>query len=291
MLNKYSMKNLKKYTKYFVSNIISNTSSLINRNDFNSVTVLMLHNISKSNFNNFKELIFHLTKEYNFLTRDEFHLFLNGKLDLKAKTLFLTFDDGFYSNFLIAKEILDPLGIKAIFFVLPGFIDSSSNAEQVSFVVDSIYSGQAPKDLRTSEMVPMGWNHLSELINNGHSIGSHTYNHFRLSEIKENDLFNREIIRAGDYLEKKLGVSIQDFAYPFGNIDSINQGAIAIAKQRYKYIYSGVRGCNLRDTHPAGIKREVINVADSIKYNQSIISGGLSPFYYNHRRRLELMIK
>ena len=285
------MKNLKVYTKYFVSNIISNTSSLMNRNNFNSVTVLMLHNISRNNFKNFKELIINIAKEYNFLTRDEFHLFLNGELDLKAKTLLLTFDDGFYSNFLIAKEILDPLDIKAIFFVLPGFIDCSSNKEQVSFVVDSIYSGRPPSDIRRAEMVPMGWNHLSELINNGHSIGSHTYNHYRLSEIMENDLLEREIIRAGNYLENKLGVEIQDFAYPFGNIDSINQDAMAIVKQRYKYIYSGVRGSNLWNTDPAALKREVINITDSIKYNLSIISGGLSPFYYNHRRQLDLMIK
>ena len=50
----------------------------------------------------------------------------------------LTFDDGFYSNYIIAKEVLKPLGIKAIFFVTTEFIDSKNKDLQQNFIKQNI---------------------------------------------------------------------------------------------------------------------------------------------------------
>ena len=91
----------------------------------------------------------------------------------------------------------------------------------------------------------------------------------------------------GFFLENKLGVEIQDFAYPFGNIDSINEDAMAIVKQRYKYIYSGVRGTNMTGTNSAAIKREAIDIKDSLSFNLSVVKGGLAFFYKKDREELE----
>ena len=38
-------------------------------------------------------------------------------------------------------------------------------------------------DLNNFEMSPMSYENMRELINNGHSIGSHTMNHYNISKI------------------------------------------------------------------------------------------------------------
>ena len=46
---------------------------------------------------------------------------------MKGKNLLITFDDGFKSNFYIAKTILKSLNIKAVFFVPSDFIKIKKN--------------------------------------------------------------------------------------------------------------------------------------------------------------------
>ena len=158
-------------------------------------------------------------------------------------------------------------------------------SNQSSYVIESIYKGSVPNDIPASEMVPIPWVKLSKLVQDGHSIGAHTNRHFRLSEIKDDNILRGEIIDSGDYIEKKLGIEVQDFAYPFGSINSINKYAMSIAKERYRFIYSGVRGHNLIGTNSAAIKREVIDIKDSLTFNYSLINGGLAPLYGRQRKK------
>tara|TARA_Y100000996_G_C22511119_1_gene638429 strand:- start:354 stop:1187 length:834 start_codon:yes stop_codon:yes gene_type:complete len=272
-----------KFAKYSISRLISTINS---QKKVNSATALMFHNISKYDQEKFYDLIVNLKAEFDILTCNEFHMFINGELDNKGQKIFITFDDGFYSNFVIAKEVLNPLNIKSLFFVLPKFIEEKQE-NQKSFVIQSIYNGNVPNDIDSSDMISMSWENLSEIVDDGHSIGAHTNNHFRLSEIKDDIILRNEIIDSGDYIEKKLGIKVQDFAYPFGSINSINRNAMSIAKERYKFIYSGVRGHNLIGTNCAAIKREVIDIKDSLIFNFSLINGGLAPLYARQRKKLE----
>ena len=42
---------------------------------------------------------------------------LTGRIPIEGRNLLVTFDDGFKSNLQISKEVLEPLDIKAIFFL------------------------------------------------------------------------------------------------------------------------------------------------------------------------------
>ena len=140
------------------------------------------------------------------------------------------------------------------------------------------------------EMKSMNWENLSELIASGHLIGSHTKNHFRLSKIDSLDLLHEEIISSGDRIEEMLGINVEHFAFPFGDIGSINKKALQLARTRYKYIYSGVRGRNSYGTNPFSIRREALDIGDSYEYNRFVAGGGLSFYYWRARRRLDAMI-
>tara|TARA_Y100001935_G_scaffold255654_1_gene270547 strand:- start:6659 stop:7537 length:879 start_codon:yes stop_codon:yes gene_type:complete len=255
-----------------------------------SVFPLILHDVPGHQTIYLKELLIQLKKENNFLDPKDFTSVLRGNLNITENHRLLTFDDGFHSNYSFAKEVLGPLGIKAIFFIPTGFIDSSSKDIHKEFIRKNLYEGQYPSNLDINEMKPMTWENLSELVNIGHTIGSHTKNHLRLSEIKEDNLLNEEIIASGDRIEKMLRIKVEHFAFPFGNIGSIDKKALELARKRYKYIYSGVRGRNSYGTNPFAIRRESLDIGGSYKYNRFVAGGGLSFYYWRDRRQLDAMI-
>ena len=58
-----------------------------------------------------------LKSRYHMATSEEVESFAYGEEPLPAPSIFLTFDDGLAEHVKLAAEILDPLGIKAAFFV------------------------------------------------------------------------------------------------------------------------------------------------------------------------------
>ena len=287
------MPSLKKVAKLLLSYAAfpyvkkSNSKSSKNRG---GIFPLILHDVPRHQTVNLKELIIQLKKENNFLDPEDFISVIMGNLNITDTYRLLTFDDGFYSNFSFAKEVLGPLGIKAIFFIPTGFIDSYSKDIYKGFIRQNLYEGQYPSNFNIDEIKPMSWENLSELVNMGHTIGSHTKNHLRLSEVNKDNLLKEEIIASGDRIEEMLTIKVEHFAFPFGDIGSIDKKALELARTRYKYIYSGVRGRNGYGTNPSAIRRESLNLGDSYEYNRFVAGGGLSFYYWRARRRLDAMI-
>jgi len=250
-----------------------------------NVFALTFHDVPKHQIDLCRDLLIELKKEYGFIDPRDFGSFIKGDMKLNGNRLLLTFDDGFISDYTIAQEILNPLQIKAIFFVPTGFIDAETPDEQALFIKENLCRCQA--SLQAEEMKSMTPGNLSELVANGHTIGAHTKNHFRISEIDDDGLLEDEIISSGDRIEEMLGVKVEHFAYPFGDIDSINKKALEVARSRYKYIYSGIRGANKCGMNPGTIRREPVTVSEGVKYNSFVASGGLSFYYWRARKRLD----
>lgn len=62
---------------------------------------------------------------WKFISLEFFTTVFNGGATTQEDSLSLTFDDGFASNSRVVEEILNPTGIKALFFLLqnlPGAI-------------------------------------------------------------------------------------------------------------------------------------------------------------------------
>src|SRR6185436_13924958 len=103
-------------------------------------------------------------------------------------------------------------------------------------IFEQIYLNQPIPKHRTF----MSWEDLQSLLAAGHTIGSHTLSHQRLSMIS-NDERKKEIIDSGDVLEKRLGTKIRWFAYPFGDIGSIDAESYRIIRTRYDFCCTGLR--------------------------------------------------
>lgn len=223
--------------------------------DVNSLRVIAYHDIP----NNQKDSLFAqlnwVKKNWNIVSPTQFELMIKGDEPIIGNNVLITFDDGFISNKIIADEILNPMGIKAIFFIVSDFANIENNEIARLFVANNIIPN-AIVDNIPENFVNMRWHDLEVLLDYGHTIGSHSKSHFRLDSSALNLDLKEQLIVSGDTLSNRLGVDIDHFAYTFGDIDSFSEVALKIAKKRYKFIYSGIRGDNSKLISSYSIKRE-----------------------------------
>lgn len=251
-----------------------------NNNDKGALKILIYHNIPYKDLDKFEAQIKCIGRDYGFVRPDDLQNILTGQLEYTGTRVLLTFDDGFKSNALVAEKILNPLGIKAIFFIPSGFINTKNRDDQRSFISGNIYNNCfAPEEI-PDNMAPMSWQDLERLLAQGHTIGAHTINHRKLTEIESKDELKREIIESGDILQRKLGINVDHFSYPFGDIGSIAPRAMKIIKERYRYCYSGIRGMNRTGTNPYTILRDPVAVDDPPEYFRLILEDILGWMYW-----------
>ena len=56
--------------------------------------------------------------------------------------------------------------------------------------------------------------------------------HYKLSMLTDAELLGKEIVESGNILSQKLNKDVDHFAYPFGDIDSINDYVLKIIKEK-----------------------------------------------------------
>ncbi len=219
------------------------------------VRVLVYHDIAPQEQERFAAQLRWLARSWTFVSPQRFAAMMRGDEPIKGANLLLTFDDGFNSNRRVAEQVLNPMGIKALFFVVSSFVDLVEKNDYRAFIARHIWQSLSP------EAVPdhwrnMTWNDLEWLLETGHTIGAHTRTHARLSELSQANEMEAEIIASANTLEHNLGVKVEHFAYPFGNLASFSPAALAIARQRFSFIYTELRGenaCGAPPGHCGGV--------------------------------------
>ena len=85
--------------------------------------VLVLHDIPPNQELVLKKQLQELQKKWNIVSPEKFEKMISGIEPIQDNNLLITFDDGLISNRIVAEKVLNPLGIKAIFFVVTDFVD------------------------------------------------------------------------------------------------------------------------------------------------------------------------
>jgi peptidoglycan/xylan/chitin deacetylase (PgdA/CDA1 family) len=239
-----------------------------------SVRVLLYHDIRACDYDHFRSQLRFLKKNYRFITPSEFSSYRAGNLELKGRNILLTFDDGFHSNRLVAEAILNPLGIKALFFIISDFVEMTDRHQAKRFIAEQVQPG---RDINTipDDLYNMSWQDVEALLAQGHTIGAHTKTHVSLATITEPEQLEEEIIASAERLERKSGQKIVDFAYPFGNLQSITPAAIAIARKRFNNIHNGLRGENFGTSARHLVNRDAMSPSDSLIHLYSFLNGGV----------------
>ena len=227
----------------------------------NVLRVLLYHDIAPKDQARFADQLRWLARSWTFISPERFAAMSSGEVPIKGRNLLLTFDDGFASNRVIAEQILNPLGIRALFFVISDFVDIEDPIAAREFISQNIYPGRRPEEL-PDHWLNMRWADLDALVKQGHSVGSHTRTHARLSTLEHQDL-EQEIVASADRIELRLGIPVKHFAYTFGDVGSFSEQAMLIAQKRYQFIYSGLRGNNIDGVSNFAIRRDSSAVQDS----------------------------
>lgn len=248
--------------------------------------VLIYHDVPSSRLAAFEAQVRFIGQRYGFLAPEDLRDVLSGKRTFSGTKVLLTFDDGFHSNAVVAERVLDPLGIKALFFIPPGFIDAKTRDAQRTFIAENIFRGGLGEPI-SDEMRPMSWQNLKDLVAQGHTIGAHTVNHVKLAEVRDESRRRCEIVDSGDILQQRLAVAVNHFAYPFGGIDAIDERAKAVIRERFAYCHSGLRGVNSYGTDRHSILRDAVQLADPLPYLRMIVEDALGPMYRKRAMSLE----
>lgn len=152
-----------------------------------------------------------------YLAKEDYHpisfsalsdYFSSGK-KIPERSVIITFDDGWKSQYEHAIPVLKKYHFKATFFIIVNYVGSSAF---------------------------MSWDQLKELIGQGMEIGSHTLSHPNLKTISEGKM-NQEVASSKAILEKKLKTKIIVLAYPYGAYDS------RVIKAVKRAGYALARGC------------------------------------------------
>jgi peptidoglycan/xylan/chitin deacetylase (PgdA/CDA1 family) len=221
----------------------------------NRLRVLLYHDVPSDQENSFYNQLIWLKKDWNIVTPLQFEEMILGNTPIVGNNLLITFDDGLASNRVVAEKILNPMGIKAIFFVVSEFIKIKDHLEARKFVSEYIIPGANIEDI-PNNWRNLQWLDLSALISQGHTIGHHTKMHKRLSKcISENEL-KEEIVLSAKEMAFELDIEIKHFAFTYGDIDSFSKKALLIASSQFSFIYSGLRGNNKKYTSPMAIRRD-----------------------------------
>lgn len=208
----------------------------------NQLIVLNYHGTQKKFTHNFIKQINYLKKHYEIISPADFFDLANLKKELKGKKLLLTFDDGIKNNLLAINE-LNNLGISALFFVVPQFIDTSIK-DQKHFFVKNIRPTINPFiDEDCEDFLALSWEDLIK-ISKSHTIGCHTYSHTMVRDVLNNQNLETEIIKSKEIIEGEIGIKINSFCSINNTLLTIGRKEQQLIEQNYSFHFTTFGGNN-----------------------------------------------
>ena len=241
------------------------------------VKIITLHNVNKKQFDWLYSFLRKLDKIFGVADPS------NTNLLNQSNKILLTFDDGFKSNKIVADKILKKLNIKAIFFISYDFIDLIPS-EAYEFAQKNFYPTRKITE-SDGNMTSMTWGDIHSLIQDKHIIGGHTFSHPNLKLLNSYQDKHHEIVNSSKFIEDKINNPINHFAYPFGNLSSIDKESVEIAKNHFMYAFSNIRGSTRLSPSRHFLFRQNIVPGISLIKSFLIFSGLLNYKYRNIRKK------
>ncbi len=201
------------------------------------VRVLAFHNVANPIW--FEAVLQLLKREYSVISPSDFR---NGNFMKNKVNVLITFDDGYDSWVTECLPLLKKYGIQGIFFINSGLLDSAGKGEVLTEYMKS--------NLKLSPKVPLTWEGVRRLKEEGHTIGGHTVHHQSLASLPTHTM-KAEILEDKISLESRLGSDILDFAYPFGtHTDYSMETEKAVRAAGYSFVYTAEPGfCDSVTSH------------------------------------------
>ena len=201
--------------------------------------IIMYHSINPDTQNNSLLVVTpdNFRRQMRFLKEHDYHVvslveaadFIRNKKRPPARTIAITFDDGFKDNYTYVLPILKEYNFPATIFI----------------VVNEV---GVPPDKRLS------WDEIQVMQGSGLiTFGSHTINHPNLAEVTSSETIKNEIQGSKKIIEEKLGRKVEAFSYPSGRFSKAARQAVIDAG--YKLAVATNPGKRIPDDDLFVIKR------------------------------------
>jgi peptidoglycan/xylan/chitin deacetylase (PgdA/CDA1 family) len=229
------------------------------------VAVLCYHGIASGRYQDqvdkdlFAEQMAYLAVNYEVICIDEALKWLQdprpSQRDGRQKVV-LTFDDGYRNLLTNAMPILHKYRLPATVFVIPGLVGQLPP-----------WKANAPFEERRL----LSWDEIQTLLNNGWSVGSHTWSHQDLTTVSPTEA-ERELRYSKEVLEDRLGKAVHYIAYPFGRY---NARVLKLTKEAgYERAFSSRYGREKAGGFSYVLKRILIEPEDTLAEFKLKLEGG-----------------
>ena len=182
----------------------------------NRVTILCYHSVTRQKDANpddlhklhlqvdsFLDHLDYLQAHYLIISLDEFISARRQNIKLPSRAAILTFDDGSRNFLTVVAPILLERGIPAISFIVTG--------ESFTQETSTLNGNWTPDDDKSY----LSWNEVRQLAGQGLDFGSHTCNHYALTDIPLNKA-RGELEDSLKTLHTNLGANSFALSYPHG---------------------------------------------------------------------------
>lgn len=189
----------------------------------------------------------------------ELEAFLAGQA-LPAKSVMITFDDGYLDNFVHAHPVLESLGLHAVMFVVTGWLGDGPvrSGQQACPGHDECKTRIAAGD---PDSVIVRWSELEVMQAAGtFEFHSHTHSHARWDRLVDDESARRsalaeDLCRSREALKARLGFNDRHLCWPQGYFQPVYP---AVAKEQgFDHLYTTRPGTNLPQGDALDIRRIV----------------------------------
>ena len=240
-----------------------------------AVPVLMYHHVtpnpglvtvSPQTFE--KQMTYLAAKGYTTLSADHFLDFIKGKRKVPAKSVLITFDDGYLDNYVYAFPVLQRLDLHAVLFTVTGNVSDGParpHTGQSGAVLPECPNHRACKDAIASgnaDQVMVRWSEIEAMEASGAiEIQSHTHTHIRwdkqiADESHRLEALEQDLTLSQTTLQQRLGRKSGHLCWPQGYFEPGYQ--TVAQKQGFEAQYTTIKHVNTVGTPPQHIGRIVV---------------------------------
>jgi peptidoglycan/xylan/chitin deacetylase (PgdA/CDA1 family) len=181
---------------------------------------------------------------YTVVALDDVLEYYANAAELPARSVLITFDDGYRDNLEHAAPVLERYGYPAVLFVPIAYLDDALPLPHEERL--------AARGIVNSTL---DWSELAELEAAGVRVESHGISHRPLADLALDDAA-REIVLSKLRLEDRLGRPVRSFAYVKGSEAHYKPVHLSLLRQAgYNVAFTSVSGSNDRETDPLRLHR------------------------------------
>lgn len=168
----------------------------------------------------------------------------------------LTFDDGFRDVYHNAWPLLRDHELPFTVYLASAFVGGNMG-----------WKGSTARDNGAPALT---WDELGDMVESGLcTVGNHTHHH-----VSPESLTAEEIDTCSDEVQRRLGVEVRHFAYPWGRPVSHMEPAL---RKRFRSAATGRLGRNLPGCDPMALLRVPVRRTDPLSFYRAKLSGDLFP--------------